>query len=149
MGMFDDIKCKYPLPVAGANDLDFQTKDTPAQWMDKYEIREDGTLWHQAYDVEDRSDKSAAPGSLERIVGICTSVNHRWEPCGLTGGIRFYTQTAGVNPVCNPTYGPRDVTPLGWIEFSSYFVKGQLKELHLLEHREAGTDRTPQTEQRE
>ena len=34
MGMFDDIKCKYPLPVEGANALDYQTKDTDAQQPD-------------------------------------------------------------------------------------------------------------------
>lgn len=56
MGMFDDIKCKYPLPLNGANDLVYQTKDTPAQFLDKYEIREDGTLWHENYDIEDQSE---------------------------------------------------------------------------------------------
>lgn len=55
MGMFDTLRCKYPLPVTGASDLVYQTKDTPAQWLDYYEIREDGTLWHEAYDTEDQS----------------------------------------------------------------------------------------------
>jgi hypothetical protein len=53
MGMFDYVKCHYPLPVKGAEDLIYQTKDTPSQWLDMYEIRADGTLWH-----EDRSDPS-------------------------------------------------------------------------------------------
>lgn len=39
MGMFDDLRCHYPLPREGANALAYQTKDTPAQWMDLYEIR--------------------------------------------------------------------------------------------------------------
>jgi hypothetical protein len=43
MGMFDELRCHYPLPVRGANDLLFQTKDTKQQLMDLYEIRDDGT----------------------------------------------------------------------------------------------------------
>ena len=38
MGMFDEITCKYPLSVEGANDLVFQTKDTDAQFLDLYEM---------------------------------------------------------------------------------------------------------------
>lgn len=56
MGTFDYLRCKYPLPLAGANALTFQTKNTPAQFLDTYELREDGTLWHEAYDTEDHSD---------------------------------------------------------------------------------------------
>jgi hypothetical protein len=36
MGMFDNIKCSYPLPINNANlskEL-FQTKSTPAQLLD-------------------------------------------------------------------------------------------------------------------
>lgn len=44
MGMFDYLKCRYPLPVEGANDLDFQTKSLYKR-LDDFEIREDGTLW--------------------------------------------------------------------------------------------------------
>jgi hypothetical protein len=67
MGMFDHLKCKYPLPDAGDNDLEYQTKDTPAQFLDNYEIRADGSLWHLDYDIEDRSDPNAE--GLARLVG--------------------------------------------------------------------------------
>ena len=45
MGMFDNLICKYKLPTDRdlSNEV-FQTKNTPAQWTDLYEIREDGTL---------------------------------------------------------------------------------------------------------
>ncbi len=112
--MFDDLTCKYPLPVEGANGLNFQTKDTPAQYLDNYEIREDGTLWHEAYDIEDKSDHSAK--GFDRIRGICSRVNKRWEPELLTGEIVFY----------------EDSVELGWVEFSVYFVKGQLKQLETI-----------------
>ncbi|MFZ9812193.1 MAG: hypothetical protein ACO3DD_03800, partial [Burkholderiaceae bacterium] len=59
MGMFDYLKCKYPLPGVGDNDLQYQTKDTPAQMIDHYEIRAAGSLWHLNYDIEDRSDPNA------------------------------------------------------------------------------------------
>ena len=64
MGMFDTIECLYPLPVAGANRRTYQTKDTPSQQCEHYEIREDGTLWYED--------------------------NHGWKPEPLTGEVYFY-----------------------------------------------------------
>ena len=123
MGMFDEIRCLYPLPLEGANARVYQTKDTPAQFTDLYEIREDGTLWHEEYDLEDQSDPNAE--GIARIFGMCARVNERWEPVDLTGEIRFYDfskDTIG---------GPGE----GWIEWSAYFVKGNLKCLELIEDR--------------
>jgi hypothetical protein len=60
MGMFDTIRCEYPLPappqLAGAQGLEYQTKDTPIQFFDNYKISADGFLYHLDYDIEDRSD---------------------------------------------------------------------------------------------
>lgn len=114
MGMFDYMRCKHHLPP-GTPDLQWQTKDTPAQWMETYEIREDGSLWHHDHDIEDQSDPNAE--GLLALAGCMTSVNFRWEPCLLTGEVRFYDST---------DFGNKDA----WWEFSAYFVKGQLKELH-------------------
>lgn len=108
MGMFDYLNCKYPLPN-GANGCTFQTKDTEAQFLDHYEIREDGTLWHEEYDLEDRSDTKAE--GFSRLFGIRTRVNPRWTQSRMTGEVRFYTD--------------RD----DWIEFSAYFIDGELKFL--------------------
>jgi hypothetical protein len=30
MGMFDTLRCRYPLPDGFTGDLEYQTKDTPA-----------------------------------------------------------------------------------------------------------------------
>ena len=109
MGMFDYVRCHYPLPD-GAGALEYQTKDTPAQWLDQYEIRADGTLWHQAYDTEDRSDPNAE--GFMRLFGCATRVNERWEPVALTGEIVFYADD---------------------YEFSAYFVGGTLKHLETLQ----------------
>lgn len=116
MGMFDYVTCKCPLPVAGANGLTFQSKDTPAQFMDQYEIREDGTLWHEDYDFEDRSDPNAE--GLMRFSGLLTAVNKRWERVELTEEIVFYhyDQEADRN-----------------LEFSARFVRGRLKRLEVLD----------------
>lgn len=112
MGMFDNITCDYKTepPTKG---IHFQTKDTPAQYLDKYEIREDGTLWHEDYDIEDRSNPNAK--GLLRFCGLQSKVNKRWEQIFLTGEIQFYN------------YGDDDE-----LDYSAYFVKGKLKELHFI-----------------
>jgi hypothetical protein len=108
MGMFDYIRCKYPLPVAGANDTEFQTKDTPAQYLDHYEISETGELLHETYDTVDRSDPNAT--GLNRIFGIMSRENKKWEPVeSFTGEIRFYSDD---------------------FEFSAYFEHGKLVRLN-------------------
>ena len=124
MGMFNYLRCHYPLPGEGTNELEFQSKDTRAQLCDQYEIRADGTLWHQNYDTEDRSDPNAE--GLEALLGMCTSVNHRWEQDFMTGEVSFYTSVGK---------WPNDQ----WIEFSAYFVKGQLKQLELIQDERAST----------
>ena len=111
MGMFDYLKCKYPLPDAGDNDLEYQSKDTPAQFLDNYEICADGSLWHLGYDIENRSDPNAE--GLARLVGGLSRVNERWEPVSFTGEIRFYCYV-----------GENQCT-----EFSAYFVNGMLNFL--------------------
>lgn len=126
--MFDNIKCKYPLPTdKDLTDEMFQTKDTPAQFTDLYEIREDGTLWHEDYNIEDRSDPNAE--GFKKFFGSMTRVNEGWEfVSDFIGEIRFYT------PIEHGTK---------WIEFSSYFVDGKLKELHLIKEKELENDQTP------
>ena len=118
MGMFDNVRCKYPLPIEGANALEFQTKDTSAQQLDFYEIREDGTLWHEEYDIEDRSDPNAK--GLDRFLGCMSRVNKRWVFEPFTGELCFYT------------FKDDDDTD-SWIEFSALFWKGELKELKVVE----------------
>ena len=125
MGMFDYIRCKYPLPVDGFQDRTWQTKDTPGYpSMDLYEIREDGSLWHQGYDVEDRSDPKAE--GLMGLRGAMTRVNKKWGRVpSLTGEIRFYDfKHSG-----NGDYA-------GWLEFSAYFVNGKLSQIHCVENRD-------------
>lgn len=116
MGMFDYIRCEYPMPATGANDLEYQTKDTPSQFMDLYLIRADGSLWREEYDIEDQSDPNAT--GLDALVGCATRVNKRFVPFDLTGGVAF------------SYYDPASRELVEW---SSYFLNGKLRELHLIE----------------
>ncbi len=140
MGMFDDIRCKYPLPIDGANGLDYQTKDTESQYCDLYEIREDGTLWHEDYDMEDQSDaakwKKENPGKevpehIDSFCGCGAKVNKRWTPVSpFTGEIRFYTSYGIKNgKMVNVTKHN------GWIEWSAYFVGGKASQINLIKNR--------------
>jgi hypothetical protein len=50
MGMFDRIVCKVPLPDTNKiSENEFQTKSLD-NLLNKYEIREDGTLWIESYE---------------------------------------------------------------------------------------------------
>ncbi len=57
--MFDTIFCEFPLPIKKFQKNDFQTKDTPNQFLDLYKIKENGTLWRETYEIEDKSDPNA------------------------------------------------------------------------------------------
>ena len=120
MGMFDELTCKYELPIEGATDLQFQTKDTSAQMLDQYEIRGDGTLWHEEYDIEDRSNPDAI--GVMRMAGAWTKVNKRWVPEAITDTIYFYT------------FKNNDNT--GWIEFCAEIVNGHVLSIKIIENRD-------------
>lgn len=132
--MFDDITCKYPLPLPEFQNRSFQTKDTPRQFLDRYEIREDGTLWHEDYDVEDHSEhgnwKREHPGQEPpkelSFSGCMARVNKRWEQVGdFTGEVTFYGFDQ--EEIYNHT--------AGWVEFSAYFLNGKIQQLNLVRHR--------------
>jgi hypothetical protein len=101
MGMFDYLNFRGN---------DYQSKDTPNQWMANYEIREDGTLWVEESDGEWIKDENSLLG------GYIKESNHRWVQVEkYTGEIRFYRHLDKEYKV--------------WEEFSAYFIDGQLKHL--------------------
>ena len=102
MGMFDNIT--YPSKFPG---IEFQTKDTPSQGLDNYEIREDGTLWYEEYDAKWVVDSNALFG------GYIDQYNKRWvHQEQFTGEIVFYDY----KHIQNELY-----------EYSAYFVKGKME----------------------
>jgi hypothetical protein len=123
--MFDELKCFYPLPVEGANDLLYQTKDTPSQYLELYEIRADGTLWHEEYDTEDLSEAGnwmrehpdeEVPSNLS-FAGCFTRTNKRMAPCDFFGAINFYSYING-----------------NWIEWTALFDEGKLLKIKLIRY---------------
>lgn len=44
MGMYDTLRCQYPLPLPQFQDRDWQTKDLPSCWLWDYCITQDGRL---------------------------------------------------------------------------------------------------------
>jgi len=73
MGMFDEVRVLWPLPWPEMQDATWQSKDTPVQYLDHYEIREDGSLWHKAYDPRYEEDAEAPFGF------VIHHDNERWE----------------------------------------------------------------------
>lgn len=129
MGMFDDIRCRLPLPVeVGVDHREhwFQTKSLDCE-LDRYEISFDGTLWHESYDTEDQSDPNAT--GLLALCGIAAKVNRRWVAMPeFIGEIVFYSFASELDG---------SETQLGWVELSAYFVHGKIKHFELLNYEAA------------
>lgn len=77
MGMFDTLIW---------DNNDYQTKDLEC-FLNTYKI-EDGLLWVEGYDIEDRSDPTAR--GMLRFAGMITRVNKRWIRSHYSGSIVFY-----------------------------------------------------------
>lgn len=140
MGMFDYLKCHYPLPVAGFEGRTWQTKDTDSQFLDLYEIREDGTLWHEEYEIKDASKyakwKAENPGKHEpefsaedKFIGCMSRTDRRWVRDEFTGEINFYDFA---DPLADLNDSSVDA---GWIEFKATFSEGQLQKIDVVENR--------------
>lgn len=116
MGMFDYITCKYPLPIRDLkikfNDFEFQTKDTPRQMCEHYEIDEDGRLKWRMDEIHPKTDEV---------------ISSEWIPAsGFKGEIRFYGSSGNSEP---------NDSDAGWIEFAALFYRGVLRELCLVSYR--------------
>lgn len=122
MSAFDYMTVHCELPIAHLRGFKFQTKDTPALFSNDYEIREDGTLWEQLYEIEDHSDPNAE--GLDALAGILTRVNHRWEMCRhVDGELSFY------HYITPKKYGGEHQKAKGdyiWVEFVAEFKAGRL-----------------------
>lgn len=151
MGMFDYLRCKYPLPIDGTQHLLYQTKSTPAQFLDHYEIREDGSLWHQEYDTVDKSRRGewyqAHPG--QEIPPMPRW--RKWEPKIRRwfhlkykdyNDLYAYDAWFGFLSRVNERWAPEPFTGEirfyeakdgDWIEWSAYFTNGQLDRINLVD----------------
>lgn len=104
MGMFDDLRCEYPLPgnvPVDAGSLNYQTKDTPDQYCRQYLITKEGMLTRDG-NVEDFS-----------------------------GGICFY---AGNVVASGPGIYTKDGEDAFWLEYQSVFVHGKIVNIELVRY---------------
>ena len=112
MGMYDYVKCEAPLDVAGMDGRKFQTKDTPAQFLDTYRITADGKLLHEQYVLREEVTDAAPLGMYL----------HRDNPrevhlVNFTGSICFY----GFK---HAEHRAKDCR--GWVSFVALFEDGVL-----------------------
>ncbi len=121
MGMYDDIVCKYPLPLPedtkGYIPNRFQTKDLDNA-LDHYEIREDGTLWLRECERE-YIDGDPKGKTWSEKIGIVKETKVWWTPVKLTKTINMYTYQHGE--------GQYDY----WIDFVIVFIDGVLQKIEL------------------
>lgn len=108
MGMFDYIRY---------NGNVYQTKDTPAQLLDNYEIRTVGSLWYEDYDLEVIEDDSYF------LKVYWEKRNTRWVFCSnFSGKVRFYRNL--------------DKDYKVWEEYVATFRDGYLREIYLKDDNE-------------
>ena len=122
MGMYDDIVCKYPLPLPedtkGFHPYGFQTKDLDNA-LDCYEIHEDGTLWLRECERE-YTDGNPKGKTWSEKIGIVKETKVWWTHVKLTKTINMYTYQHGE--------GEYDY----WVEFVIEFVDGVINKITLL-----------------
>jgi hypothetical protein len=129
MGMFDNIKCEYKLPIDGLQDEIFQTKDFECL-LDTYTITKDGKLiLHEIemipvpeeerpyYGKPEWNDKNG----LYKFFGSLKSIPIGDKFIDHTGKIRFYTSLKK-----------------GWVEFEAKFFDGILQDIQIVEYHEKG-----------
>lgn len=107
MGMFDNILYKGK---------EYQTKDTPAQGLELYEIR-GGELWYKDVEREWVDDDQGMWG------GYFKEVSHEWKFCDKFDGlIRFYREDKENGGYKNNK----------WIEYKALFMDGKVIKLERL-----------------
>lgn len=121
MGMYDDIVCKYHLPLPedtkGFHPCGFQTKDLENA-LDCYEIREDGTLWLRECERE-YIDGDPKGKTWSEKIGLVKETKVWWTPVKLTKSINMYTYQHGEDQY---DY---------WVEFVILFMDGVIQKIEL------------------
>lgn len=112
MGMFDSVKCRYPVPDPECQNLDFQTKDLE-QTLSEYVILEDGRLVVRRRDVEWVDDPSAFLGSH------MVTKRSWWEEDYHHGDVVIY----GLKRSDKPAEGDN------WVEYVVRFTRGRVESI--------------------
>ena len=117
MGMYDNLRCEYPLP-GDPGDIEFQTKDFDSI-LNEYRITVDGKLLIEEYDIEDRSDPNAT--GFMRFVGSMTRIPKGYKPVDFTGYVNFYGKGF-----------ERPALETDWFEYIATFEHGMLTSVERL-----------------
>ena len=123
MGMFDELKCEYPLPDAAIQEETFQTKSLN-RMIDRYTITQEGRLilYKVRYEVvpEEEREYYGTPEWDEkpfvRIFGMLRTIPVGDVEIPYHGDIAFYTST-----------GSREEGDLEWFEYRARFTEGRLQ----------------------
>ena len=123
MGMYDNIVCKYPLPLPedtkGYILESFQTKDLDCA-LDSYEIRDDGTLWLRECERE-HIDGDPNGKTFSEKFGIIKEIKHWWTHVKTTRTISMYD------------YHHSDGAYDYFINFEVVFIDGVIDKIKLIE----------------
>jgi hypothetical protein len=86
MGLYDYLRCEYPLPEGAPVD-GYQTKDTPAQFLERYTITADGRLMERRVELEwiDDPGRGLIGGYFAAVPGT-----GEWVEIPLHGDLWFY-----------------------------------------------------------
>lgn len=136
MGMYDELKCEYPLPDAEVQDHWFQTKSLD-RLLDRYSITGDGRLiLHklrcELVPEEEREYYGTPEWDEMRFVRLFGML--RSEPMGdvdvvYHGDIIFYTST-----------GSRKEGDFQWYEYTARFTEGCLQWIKRLRRPDRGAE---------
>jgi hypothetical protein len=128
MGMFDYLQVDVPLPD-GFEGRRFQTKSTPAQFLDLYKITPDGRLLYEQYESytvpeEERpgyKEYKETGNDLLLLRGSLGRRNVRWVDTDYHGDIEFYDWSEDGNQSS------------GLVRFRVRFTEGTLASIELVE----------------
>lgn len=129
MGLFDYIRCEYPLPDGFDGDLTYQTKDTPAYYMEHYTITAEGKLIHHSvtYETRPKAERpfpDAEEGSWRALAGSVRAVPAGSVEVPFHGALNFYTSNIGASGPHG--YATDDDEPGWYRDYVALFDRGQL-----------------------
>lgn len=128
MGMFDEIKCEYPLPDAVMQDVVFQTKSFDCE-LTRYTITADGRLIHHTARWESVPEEERAfYGKPEwekpfyRMIGCLKTIPDGDVEVPYHGDVCFYTSR-----------GEPQTESFEWFEYQARFTDGKLQWIKCVE----------------
>lgn len=143
MGMFDYVHCEYPLPDGHNEAEEYQSKDTPAQGLERYQITADGRLLGRFVERQWVDSDGPFGGFLREVPGT-----EEWREVSFHGDIRFYCSNVCIS-------GPegvatRDDRPPVFREYIARFTNGRLEWIKggILEDLHRGRKHLPREEMR-